>query len=576
MLYSYKGIDKEYKYKRGSIEASSQVDAINKIKETQDVIVVMNIKKISNIAFINSIRSSFNNRVQNIENKINERTNRIVQKDKSKSSSVVNKEEIVDKSPIVRGFKKLTGRFSRKETEEVESDNTESLAEKSPILRGLNNIATSISSKNKKVVIDEDMYDNLQEMFKHGSSGSSQNAQTNYNAEYAKSELSQSKVKKTERKITKDKSEGKKIDWSLIETDDSPEIVENMKIKIKSKEIVMFTRRLHIMLSSGVPLLSSLISLRNTSSEKLEMVLSRIIEDIQVGRSFSEALAKFPRQFDTTYVALVSIGETSGSLQNSLKDIIRVKEQADKIDRKIKVASVYPIVIGAVLVVFLIGANFLFIPQFSAQFEAQGTELPQFTQVVFGISEYFPWIMGAVALLVVLFLTLDKKIPEFHYLWKRKWDKFKLKGPVIKNVSNASYMFSFASNIALMLGNGIRLSDTLTLTGKTINNIFLKNEIENVSSLMMHGLTFSESLEQQENFDIILINIASTGEQSGKMVFSLEQVAEYYDNELSRQIDSLLELVQPISILLIGLTIAPIIIAAYLPILDMSSGAGLF
>lgn len=575
MLYSYKGIDKDYKYKRGTVESDSHVEAMNKIKENEGIIVIMNLKRTSNIPVISNIRNAFNNRIQNVENRINERTNQIIQRDKKKYSSLVDTEDLSEKSPIIRGIKNLTNRFSNKEESE---DNSESLAEKSPILKGITNFASSVISRNKKIIVDEDMYDNLQEMFKHGNTSVQQNAsvQPNYNAEHSQIELSQNKVKKTERKISKDKSEGKKINWSLIESDDSPEVKENMKIKIKSKEIVMFTRRLQIMLSSGVPLLTSLISLRNTSSEKLEMVLSKVVEDIQVGRSFSEALAKFPSQFDTTYIALVSIGETSGSLQQSLKDIIRVKEQSDKIDRKVRVASVYPIAIGIVLIVFLIGANFLFIPQFSAQFEAQGTELPQFTQLVFGISEYFPWIMGAVALMIMTFVILDRKIPEFHYLWRRNWDKFKLKAPVIKNVSNASYMYSFSSNIALMLDNGIRLSDTLALTGKTINNIFLKNDIEDVSNLMLHGLTFSESLEQQENFDVILINIASTGEQSGKMVFSLEQVAEYYEQELTRQIDSLLELVQPVSILLIGLTVAPIIIAAYLPILDMSSGAGLF
>lgn len=575
MLYSYKGIDKDYKYKRGTVESDSHVEAMNKIKENEGIIVIMNLKRTSNIPVISNIRNAFNNRIQNVENRINERTNQIIQRDKKKYSSLVDTEDLSEKSPIIRGIKNLTNRFSNKEESE---DNSESLAEKSPILKGITNFASSVISRNKKIIVDEDMYDNLQEMFKHGNTSVQQNAsvQPNYNAEHSQIELSQNKVKKTERKISKDKSEGKKINWSLIESDDSPEVKENMKIKIKSKEIVMFTRRLQIMLSSGVPLLTSLISLRNTSSEKLEMVLSKVVEDIQVGRSFSEALAKFPSQFDTTYIALVSIGETSGSLQQSLKDIIRVKEQSDKIDRKVRVASVYPIAIGIVLVLFLIGANFLFIPQFSAQFEAQGTELPQFTQLVFGISEYFPWIMGAVALMIMTFVILDRKVPEFHYLWRRNWDKFKLKAPVIKNVSNASYMYSFSSNIALMLDNGIRLSDTLALTGKTINNIFLKNDIEDVSNLMLHGLTFSESLEQQENFDVILINIASTGEQSGKMVFSLEQVAEYYEQELTRQIDSLLELVQPVSILLIGLTVAPIIIAAYLPILDMSSGAGLF
>lgn len=572
MLYSYKGIDKDYKYKRGTVESNSDLEAMNKIKENEDIIVIVNLKKTSNNPVLSNIRNSFNSRIQDVENRINDRTNQIIQRDKKKSSSLVDTEDLSEKSPILRGIKNLTNRFSNKEESEESEDNSESLAEKSPILKGITNFASSMTSRNKNIIIDEDMYDNLQEMFKHGNTS----GQSNYNAEHSQIELSQNKVKKTERKISKDKSEGKKINWSLIESDDSPEVKENMKIKIKSKEIVMFTRRLQIMLSSGVPLLTSLISLRNTSSEKLELVLSKVVEDIQVGRSFSEALSKFPNQFDTTYVALVSIGETSGSLQQSLKDIIRVKEQADKIDRKVRVASVYPIAIGLVLVLFLIGANFLFIPQFSAQFEAQGTELPEFTQLVFGISEYFPWIMGAVVIMIIIFIMLDKKVPEFHYLWRRNWDKFKLKAPVIKNVSNASYMYSFSSNIALMLDNGIRLSDTLALTGKTINNIFLKNDIEDVSNLMMHGLTFSESLEQQENFDVILINIASTGEQSGKMVFSLEQVAEYYEQELTRQIDSLLELVQPISILLIGLTVAPIIIAAYLPILDMSSGAGLF
>lgn len=135
-------------------------------------------------------------------------------------------------------------------------------------------------------------------------------------------------------------------------------------------------------------------------------------------------------------------------------------------------------------------------------------------------------------------------------------------------------MLSFSSTIGMMLDNGIRLSDTLSLTGKTINNIYIKNQIEDIADLMVHGLTFSEAISEQENFDDILVNVVLTGEKSGQMVFSLKQVAEYYQEELTRQIDSLLELIQPISIFLIGIVLAPIIIAAYLPILEMSSGGG--
>lgn len=548
MLFSYKGIDNEYKYKRGMIEAETQFEAMNKIKENENVIIIMHLKKISNIKSFNRIRGDFNNRLEYIENKINSKTNKIIQKDKQKTQK-----------------KKRMG-----------SD----LAERSPILRGLNKLRSiNIGSphNNKKIVMDEDIYANLQNMFK-GQNNIENNQQYDIeiNRDNPDVDLGENKVKKVERKQKRDKNTGKEIDWSLIERNDDPEVRNNMKIKVKEKEIIMFTRRLHIMLSSGVPLLSSLNSLQETSSKQMSKVLKSVTEDIQLGHSFSEAIAKFPRQFNATYVALVSIGETSGSLQKSLNDILKVKDQEQKVSRKVKVASVYPIVIGIVLVVFMIAAYMFFIPQFAEHFESQGLELPQFTQLVFGIAEYFPYVFGTLAFIIILFLILKKNIPEVNYMYKRYADKIKLKMPIIKNVTLVSYMYSFSSNIALMLDNGIRLSDTLSLTGQTINNIYIKNEIEDINNLMVHGLTFSESLKEQDNFDEILINIALTGEKSGKMVFSLNQVAEYYEQELVRQIDSLLELIQPLSILLIGLIIAPIIIAAYLPILDMSSGAGLF
>ena len=559
MLFSYKGIDSEYKYKRGMIEANTQFEAMDKIKETEGVIIIIHLKKTSNSKILNRMRVNFNVRLENIENRLNNRTNRIVQKDKQKQKSKKKRKagsELLEKSPILRGLNKL---------------------------RSVNISLPGGRGGSKKIVMDEDMYTNLQNMFKERES--SDDTDSEYNVEVSRNEnldtpavdLGESKIKKADRKQKRDKSAGKEIDWSLIENNENdPEVKGNMKIKVKEKEVIMFTRRLHIMLSSGVPLLSSLVSLQETSSKEMSKVLASVTEDIQLGHSFSEAIAKFPRQFNTTYVALVSIGETSGSLQKSLKDILRVKDQEQKVSRKIKVASVYPVVIGIVLAVFMSAAYMFFIPEFSKHFEGLDMELPQFTQFIFGIGAFFPYIFGTIAVIVIVFLFLKKNIPEVNYMYKRYADKIKLKMPVIKNVTNASYMHSFSSNIALMLDNGIRLSDTLSLTGRTINNIYIKNEIEDVANLMVHGLTFSEALREQENFDEILINIALTGEKSGKMVFSLNQVSEYYEQELSRQIDALLELVQPLSILLIGLTIAPIIIAAYLPILDMSSGAGLF
>lgn len=556
MLYSYKGINKEYKYKRGMIEAKSDVEAISKIKETEDVIVLISLTRTSSNKMLVNIRTSLNKQLEIAENKLNEQTKKLIRKDREKK------------------LKKKT----------VDEEQDDSLANRSPILRGINTLANKLKAieikmpkkSSKKIVIEEDMFENLQNMFKQAESLEAIK-NTDYNKEIIRAEesLSSQKVKKAPLPKKKDKNEGKKLDWSLLETKDTPEIKNNMKIKVKQKEIIMMTRRLHIMLSSGVPLLSSMESIKNTSSEKLAQVLDSIISDVQRGITFSEALSKFPRLFDTTYIALISIGETSGTLEKSLEDVLRVKEQEQKVKRKIKVASVYPAIISIVLVVFMIAANLWFIPQFESQFEQQGLQLPAFTRIVFKISDYFAYIAIGLGILIAIFIVLKRNIPEVNYMYRRYYDKLKLKFPVIKKLNNASYMYSFAINISLMLKNGIRLSDTLTLTGKTIDNIYIRNEIEEIGRLMVQGLTFSEAISQQEDFDSTLTSIAMTGEKSGRMSFALQQVAEYYEQELTRQIDSLLEMVQPVTLLLIGLIIGPIIIAVYLPILNMSSGAGI-
>lgn len=556
MLYSYKGINKEYKYKRGMIEAKSDVEAISKIKETEDVIVLVSLTRTSSNKMLVNIRTSLNKQLEIAENKLNEQTKKLIRKDREKK------------------LKKKT----------VDKEQDDSLANRSPILRGINTLANKLKSieikmpkkSSKKIVIEEDMFENLQNMFKQAESLEAIK-NTDYNMEIIRAEesLSSQKVKKAPLQKKKDKNEGKKLDWSLLETKDTPEIKNNMKIRIKQKEIIMMTRRLHIMLSSGVPLLSSMESIKNTSSEKLAQVLDSIISDVQRGIPLSEALAKFPRQFDTTYIALISIGETSGNLEKSLEDVLRVKEQEQKVKRKMKVASVYPAIISIVLVVFMIAANLWFIPQFKNQFEQQGLQLPAFTRIVFKISDYFAYIAIGMGILIAIFIVLKRNIPEVNYMYRRYYDKLKLKFPVIKKLNNASYMYSFAINISLMLKNGIRLSDTLTLTGKTIDNIYIRNEIEEIGGLMVQGLTFSEAISQQEDFDPTLTSIAMTGEKSGRMAFALQQVADYYEQELTRQIDSILEMVQPITLLLIGLIIGPIIIAVYLPILNMSSGAGI-
>lgn len=553
-MFSYKGIDIDYKYKRGTIVADSELDAIEAIKAQKDIVVVVSLKKVSSIRGVNEIRESLNTQIGGFENKLNEVTGKIVRRRR--------------KSVLKSDDKKS------KETEEVKE---ESLLERSPILKGINNMISNITpSSRRKVIVDDDMYSALEDMFEEREDKNKRgDGRPAVEFEFQES-MDSAKLSEVKKSTAVESKGDKKVDWSLLDISNDPAVKDNKKIKTKSKEIIMFTRRLNIMLSSGVALLSALMLLQKTSGESLSIVLGRVIEDIQNGHSFSEAIAKFPNQFSATYVSLIAVGETSGGIEQSLKDIIKTMEQQEKVKKKIKVVSIYPAVVGVLLSVMMVLGSIFFLPMITDMYDdASEASMPQFTKVVLAIMDKVPYIMLGVTVFIVIFSIVKSRVPEVEYLYRSYIDKFKLKIPVLNDVTNASYMYSFSSTVGLMLKNGIRLSDALSLTERTVNNIYIKDHIRNMSELMIHGLTFSEAMGEQEYFDELLSHIVMTGEESGQMVFSLEQVSDYYEDELMQKVDSLMELVQPITIILVGLIVGVVLAAIYLPILDMSTGVGL-
>lgn len=556
-MFSYKGIDSNYQYKRGTINATNEIEAMNMIKDQENVIIIISLKKVSSIKILNRFRVGLNNQLEKVENNINKITRKIVYKDSKPKKTFKDKIKTKDKNK------------------------SSDLGEKSPILKGLTKFASRFSgskSTKKTITMDDEMYENLQNMFKEQSRYSNENYEfetSSMSIDYTE-DLASKKVKELKKSTKKDSKGEKKIDWNLLDNDDDPEINKNRKIKVKEKEIIMFTKRLHIMLSSGVALLSSLILLQKTSSKNLSMVLKNVVEDIQLGSSFSEAIAKYPNQFNSTYVSLVAVGETSGGIERSLKDIIKTKEQQQKVSRKVRIVTIYPIAVTIVLSIMMILGSVFFLPMITDLYATEGdTEMPKFTQVVMAVMDKVPYIIAGIVIFIIVFNILRKKIPEVNFLYRRYFDKLLLKFPVIKKVFNASYMHSFSSTVGLMLKNGIRLSDTLSLTGRGINNIYIKNQIESMSELMIHGLTFSEAMSEQEHFDELLAHIVLTGEESGQMIFALEQISEYYETELIQQVDALMEIVQPVTIVIVGLIVGVVLAAVYLPILDMSTGLGL-
>ena len=533
-MYSYKGVDVNFKYKVGTVEAKSDVEAVTKIKEEEGILLVTSIKKTKK-KNKNSLSFFLQQKMVSIENSLKAAPKKPA---KTKSKNPDNKKKNPNKKP--------------------------SMFERSPIVQKFASLVAnkSITSKSQGKTMSQELEEEIKRLF-----------QENDATAHSDDILEQIDKVNVKKKVPQAK-DGKALNWDLLEVNkETPEIKKNNKIKVKPKEILMFTNRLQIMLSSGVTLLNALITLQESSDKKMTIVLERVISDINQGNNLSSSLAKFPKIFDSTYISLVSIGETSGELDKCLLDIIKMKEQEQKILRKIRIASIYPVIVFIVLIALVSASSFFFLPKFEVMFDDASIPMPAFTTLIFGITSKVPFLVVLLAIGLVLLTIARKKVPRVNQLYRLVWDRMLLKTPLVKKISVALYFYYFSSTVSLMLKNGIRLSDTLLLASKSINNIYIKSEIEKIGELMLHGMTFSEAMRKQPHFDSVLINITKTGEDSGKMVDCLEKVSDFYNKELNTSVDQALEAIPSISIIAIGLIVAPIIIAAYLPILDISSGA---
>lgn len=551
LLFKYKGVNKKGKYARGFINAESVQDAISDLKNEYNLSVIVYLKETIDNVFINKIRSHIEERIETLENNLigtkKEKKEKKLTKIRKKKKNVFTKTEknlnnmflnlqnkFLKRRQILKMNKEAYRRFSDNVFIELDKEDSS--------LSNLNNL-NNPNNNHDKLTDEELLHEDFKQSFLNNLTTNQNNIDT-----------------------------GNKIDWELIGDGDDLTVAKKLNVKIKESEILLFTRRLQIMLSSGISLIDSLLVLKNTSGEDFSKILTEIIEDIELGNSFSQALSKFPDHFDHIYVALVSVGEKTGNLETSLLDIIKLKEQEIKVKKKVKTASIYPTIVGFVLIAIMTLGALFFIPTFREMFAEQGVQLPLLTRFIFRVSDIFPYFVGITTLIVIIFNFLKENNEIVYRKYRLFRDKFILKCPVVKDVANMSYMYSFSSTVASMLKNGIRLKDTLKLASRTIDNVYIKNEIMNASSLMVNGLTFSEALSKQEYFDDILVNIVLTGEESGQMSFSLAKIAEYYNNELDRQISNLMELVQPISIIIIAIFVVPVIIGIYLPVIEISSG----
>jgi len=345
--------------------------------------------------------------------------------------------------------------------------------------------------------------------------------------------------------------------------------------RVATKDRVLFSRQLSTLINAGLPLVQSLRSVEDqTVSRPLKKIIADVITDVEGGKAFSVALAKYPKVFDKVYISLVAAGEVSGTLDTGLQRLADQQEKDSDILSKVRGAMIYPAV---VLVVMLAVVGFMIVkvlPQVESIYAGiPGATLPFLTKFLLDISHFvthFWWITLIIIIGLVLLYNRGSKTAT----GKNLIDRFKMKawpfGPLFMKL----YMARFARTAATLVSSGVPLLQMLDITADAIDNVHISKSLRDAAEKVKGGKSLSEAISNDPNFLVLVPNMLKIGEQSGSMESMLDRVASYYEKEVDNEIKTISTLIEPVLMVIMGILALIIVAAILMPIYGLVNESG--
>ena len=341
--------------------------------------------------------------------------------------------------------------------------------------------------------------------------------------------------------------------------------------RVRPKQLMVFTRQLATLVDAGLPLLRGLrILLKQEKHPTLRKALTGMGEAVEGGSTFSEALGQFPKIFDKLFVNMVRAGEAGGVLEIVLTRLAEFMEKAEAIKNKVKSAMIYPIVVLVAAMGILTFMLMVVIPKFEEIFNdlLEGAALPMLTQMVMVVSkavtEYGLFVFGGITLIVVLII-----------LWKRTasgrvaMDAMKLKLPVFGILFRKTAVARFTRTLGTLMSSGVPVLQALNIVRDTAGNEVVSRAIQGVHDSVKEGDSMSMPLEASGVFPGMVVSMVDVGEETGALPEMLMRIADNYDDEVDNAVAGLTSVIEPIMIVLLALIIGTIVIAMFLPLIEL-------
>ncbi len=348
------------------------------------------------------------------------------------------------------------------------------------------------------------------------------------------------------------------IDWQALLTPALPLEV-----------LVIFCRQLYSLTKAGVPLLRSMRGLaQNCENKQLKEALEQICNEVTNGRGLSASMQMHSKVFSPLFVSMVNVGENTGRLDQALLQLASYYEQEVETRKRIKTAMRYPTFVITFIVIALFVLNVKVIPQFATMFNRFGVDLPLPTRILIGMSDFFVnyWLLMFAAMVAMMF---GFRAWVSTSAGREKWDKFRLRMPIVGNIVNRAQLSRFSRTFSLMLSSGVPLNQSLALSAEALDNKFLEARLLEMKAAIEAGSSVSATAINANIFTPLVIQMISVGEETGRIDELLLEVSDFYDREVDYDLKTLTARIEPILLVIVAGMVLILALGIFLPMWSM-------
>ncbi|MFH1854751.1 MAG: type II secretion system F family protein [Candidatus Omnitrophota bacterium] len=348
----------------------------------------------------------------------------------------------------------------------------------------------------------------------------------------------------------------------------------NLKKKVSTKSLVVFTRQLSTLIAAGLPLVKALRTLYDQLEPgALKDIIKQLVNEVESGTNFSESLSHFPRVFPEFYINMIKAGELGGMLESILKRLSEFLDKNQKLRDKVKSALMYPAFVLIVAVLILVMLMVFVIPTFTNMFSELGGALPLPTKVLIAVSEITRkawYLIPLIPVFIVLLYKFIIKNPDR----KLVVDKIKLHIPVVGGLIQQICVARFTRTLGTLLTSGVPILNSLETVKDTIGNEFIARAVIEVRDSIKEGESVSGPMEASKAFPALVVKMVNIGEETGQLDKMLIQIADNFEEEVDVAISGLTSLLEPLLIVFMGLVVGFIVISMFMPLFSLAKLIG--